>query len=81
VARSSGRVGGGALPLLELEGPVVVVSTPAPDALALRLRVGDPPVVARIEDGALVLDPRTLTDAEARLVAYAVRRGIASPDS
>ena len=54
---------------------------PSPDELALRLRAGDPPVVARIEDERLVLDPRTLTDEEARLVVYAVRRGIASPDS
>ena len=36
----------------------------APDALAARLRAGDPPVVGRIEGGRLLLDPRTLADDE-----------------
>ena len=74
-----GRVGGGALPLLELHGPVVAVDAPAgPDALAAALRAADPPVVARIEDGRLLLDPRTLTDAEAGAVAAAVREALAA---
>src|SRR4051794_21806639 len=72
VVTASGRVGGGALPLLELEGPVVAVATASPDELALRLRAGDPPVIARIEDDRLLLDPRTLTDAEVELVRQAV---------
>ena len=76
VARSTGRVGGGALPLLELEGPVTAVIAPSPDALALRLRAGDPPVLARIEDDRLLLDPRTLTDAEADQAAVAVRAAL-----
>ena len=81
VVEGTGRVGGGALPLFELQGPVVAVTTDRPDELALRLRAGEPPVVARIEDDRLLLDPRTLTDEEADLVAQAVRRGIARPDS
>jgi L-seryl-tRNA(Ser) seleniumtransferase len=76
VARASGRVGGGALPLLELEGPVVAVAAGAPDELALRLRAGDPPVIGRIEDDRLLLDPRTLTDPEADRAAAAVRRAL-----
>jgi len=81
VGRGTGRVGGGALPLTELEGPVVEVSAPSVTALARRLRANDPPVLARIEDDRLVLDPRTLTAAEAAAAAQAVRRGMASPDS
>jgi L-seryl-tRNA(Ser) seleniumtransferase len=81
VVEAAGRVGGGALPLHELPGPVVAVRTERPDELALRLRAGDPPVVARIEDDRLLLDPRTLTDEEADLVAQAVRRGMVRPDS
>jgi L-seryl-tRNA(Ser) seleniumtransferase len=67
------RVGGGALPLLELPGPAVAVSLPgvSPDDLAARLRAADPPVVGRIEDGRLLLDPRTIADAEIPLVARA----------
>ncbi len=71
VVASTARVGGGALPLLELPGPAVAID-PGPagaTALAAALRAGDPAVVGRIHDGRLLLDPRTLTDAEAREVA------------
>lgn len=67
VIRASGKAGGGALPLLELEGPVCAVD-PAPlalDELAARLRAADPPLVARAREGWLLLDPRTLDDAGA----------------
>jgi L-seryl-tRNA(Ser) seleniumtransferase len=75
VVTATAKVGGGALPLLELPGPVVALD-PGPagaDALARALRVGDPPLVGRIQDGRLLLDPRTLTDEEADLAAQAVR--------
>jgi L-seryl-tRNA(Ser) seleniumtransferase len=65
------KVGGGALPLLELPGPVVAVAG-VPDELAARLRGADPPVVGRIEDDRLLLDPRTLSDDEIPLVARAL---------
>jgi L-seryl-tRNA(Ser) seleniumtransferase len=75
VVQAAAKVGGGALPLLELPGPVVALTTPglSADELAARLRAGDPPVVGRIEEDRLLLDPRTLTDEEAELVATAVR--------
>jgi L-seryl-tRNA(Ser) seleniumtransferase len=63
------RVGGGALPLLELPGPVVAL---ADTSLAGRLRHGDPPLIGRVEGGRLLLDPRTLTDDELPLAAAAV---------
>jgi L-seryl-tRNA(Ser) seleniumtransferase len=74
VIDSSARVGGGALPLLELEGPVCAVDPGAlgADELARRLRASDPPVVARAREGWLLLDPRTLDDAEAGDAAAAV---------
>jgi L-seryl-tRNA(Ser) seleniumtransferase len=78
VDRAVAKVGGGALPLLELEGPVVAVE-PGPDgvdALVARLRSGEPAVVARIADGLLLLDPRTLTDEEAEAAGAAVRRAL-----
>jgi len=78
VVTACARVGGGALPLVELAGPVVRVD-PAPlgaDDLAARLRAGDPPVLGRIRDGALLLDPRTLTGAEAELAARTVRAAL-----
>ena len=79
VVESTARVGGGALPLLELPGPVVAID-PGPagaTALAADLRAGDPAVVGRLHDGRLLLDPRTLTDDEAREVAGAVRAALA----
>ena len=76
LARASGRVGGGALPLLELEGPVVAVDAPSADALASALRAGSPPVVARIADDRVLLDPRTLTDEEADVAAEVVRSSL-----
>ena len=75
VVAAVARVGGGALPLLELDGPAVALD-PGPagaDALAAALRAGDPPLVGRIQDGRLLLDPRTLTDEEADVAARVVR--------
>ncbi len=68
IVRGVAKIGGGALPLLELEGPVVAV--PVEWALPLRLR--EPPVLGRIHEGRLLLDPRTLTDTEADEVAQAL---------
>ncbi len=78
VTRAAGKVGGGALPLLELEGPVVALDAD-PEALAWALRNADPPVIARISDGRVLLDPRTLADAEVELVAAAVGGALDSP--
>ena len=74
LVRGSARVGGGALPLLELEGPAVAVSPGAMtvQALAARLRETEVAVLGRIHHGRLLLDPRTLTDAEARDAAVLV---------
>jgi L-seryl-tRNA(Ser) seleniumtransferase len=69
------RVGGGALPLIELHGPVVEVD-PAPASasqLAGRLRNLAVPVIGRIQQDRLLLDPRTLTDSEAAEVGDSVR--------
>jgi L-seryl-tRNA(Ser) seleniumtransferase len=71
VVEGVAKVGGGALPLLELPGPVVAVQGRAED-LAARLRAGDPPIVGRIQDGRLLLDPRTLADDEIDLVRKAL---------
>jgi L-seryl-tRNA(Ser) seleniumtransferase len=71
VTRATAKVGGGSLPLLELEGPAVALSTEHPQLLAAALRQHDPPVIARISQGKVLLDPRTLSDDEADLVANA----------
>jgi L-seryl-tRNA(Ser) seleniumtransferase len=74
VVDAHGRVGGGALPLLELRGPVVA-RDPGPagaTALAAALRGGDPAVVGRIERDRVLLDPRTLAGDELDAAAAAV---------
>ncbi|MEA2222970.1 MAG: L-seryl-tRNA(Ser) seleniumtransferase [Solirubrobacteraceae bacterium] len=79
VIESTARVGGGALPLLELSGPVVALDAGprGAAALAAALRAGDPALVGRLHGGRLLLDPRTLSDGEAREAAQAVRAVLA----
>jgi L-seryl-tRNA(Ser) seleniumtransferase len=73
VVRATGRSGGGSLPLLELEGPVVALGSGAgAHALCERLRRGDPAIVARVQEGAVLLDPRTLADIEVEFVVRGV---------
>ena len=61
VEETTGRVGGGALPLAEL--PSFACSLE--ESLAAPLRAGEPPVVGIVRDGRLLLDCLTLTDDEA----------------
>ncbi|MGN6373607.1 MAG: L-seryl-tRNA(Sec) selenium transferase [Solirubrobacteraceae bacterium] len=69
------RVGGGALPLAELEGPVVALAPTGGDAavLAGALRRGDPALVPRIADGRVLIDPRTLAEEEVEMAIGAIR--------
>ncbi|MEA2376137.1 MAG: L-seryl-tRNA(Ser) seleniumtransferase [Thermoleophilaceae bacterium] len=78
VVEGVARVGGGTLPLLELPGPVVAIDpgSAGADALATALRSGDPPLVGRIKEGKLLLDPRTLADDELDQAIAAVRAAL-----
>jgi len=75
----SGWSGGGALAGIPLPSEVVVVLDSDEERLAAALRMGTPPVVARVGEGVLKLDVRTLEDEQipvvARRVADAVNRG------
>jgi L-seryl-tRNA(Ser) seleniumtransferase len=68
VEETIARAGGGALPLAELPSWACAVE----EELAAPLRAADPPVIGIVRDGNLLLDCRTLTDAEADEVAGAV---------
>ena len=68
VEETVARVGGGALPLAELASFACAVE----ESLAGPLRLGEPPVVGIVRDGRLLLDCRTLTDAEVDEVSRAV---------
>lgn len=79
IVRATGKVGGGALPLLELEGPAIALRTDAdPAAVAQALRYATPPVIARIHDGQVLLDPRTMTHTDLEPAARAVRGALAA---
>jgi L-seryl-tRNA(Ser) seleniumtransferase len=69
VEETVARVGGGALPLTELPSSACAL----PEELAVPLRLGEPPVIGVVRDGRLLLDCRTLSDAEADEAAAAVR--------
>lgn len=70
------RAGGGSLPLAEIDTVVVALAPVGGSVVDLEsaLRVGDPCIVARINDGRLILDPRTLSDAEIDVVASALEQ-------
>jgi L-seryl-tRNA(Ser) seleniumtransferase len=68
VERTVARSGGGALPVAEIESYACELEF----ALAAPLRLGDPPVVGIVRDNRLLLDCRTLSDAEVDEVAAAV---------
>jgi L-seryl-tRNA(Ser) seleniumtransferase len=68
VEETVARAGGGSLPLTELPSFACAVE----EELAVKLRAGDPPVIAVVRDGRTLLDCRTLTDGEAEEVAAAV---------
>ena len=68
VEETVARVGGGSLPLTELQSFACAVE----EELAVKLRAGNPPVIAIVRDGRTLLDCRTLTDGEAEEVAGAV---------
>jgi L-seryl-tRNA(Ser) seleniumtransferase len=67
-------VGGGAFPEAELPTTLVALETRSAETLLAALRAQQPPVIARAGDGQVLLDPRTIEDAELRLVAQALRQ-------
>ena len=71
-------VGGGSFPGAVL--PTTLVSldagTMGPDGLALRLRVGEPSIVARVGDGRVLLDPRTLPEESFGAVGAALAQAL-----
>lgn len=66
VEETSGRVGGGAMPLAELESCAVTLSprNSSAEALEAMLRGGDPPVAARVREGKVALDLRCVREEE-----------------
>jgi L-seryl-tRNA(Ser) seleniumtransferase len=80
IVATTSRVGGGALPLTEMPGPAVALAGgpggAVTIALAAALRTGDPPVVARIHEDVVLLNPRTVLDGELEPLAAAARAAL-----
>ncbi|GMR14135.1 MAG: L-seryl-tRNA(Sec) selenium transferase [Gemmatimonadota bacterium] len=78
VGESGSMVGGGTFPGVELPGWAlrIVPRDLTPKELARRLRTGEPPVVGRVEDEALVLDLRTVHPDHDAAIADALRTAL-----
>jgi L-seryl-tRNA(Ser) seleniumtransferase len=73
VSRPS-KAGGGSLPLLELPSRCLQIRIHgfSANALELRLRHNDPPIIGRIEDDAYLMDLRTVQAEEPAIIASAL---------
>jgi len=76
VVEGSSLVGGGSTPQQPLQSWLVAVECSDLVAVEQRLRSGDPPVVARIEDGRLLFDLRTVFPLEEDELALAIIRSV-----
>jgi L-seryl-tRNA(Ser) seleniumtransferase len=76
VAAMTSRVGGGALPMAELPSAGVALRPRAGAgtvaSLEAELRLGEPPVLGRIEEGQLLLDLRTLLPGDGQRIVEAL---------
>lgn len=72
VRRSEAVAGGGSVPGHALPSWAVVLRAGRPEVLASRLRVGNPSVFCRIEDGTLLFDLRTVPPEDDHRMARAV---------
>ena len=64
LVESTTMVGGGSLPGQGVPTWCCAIRGPDLEAMHRRLRTGDPALVGRIEDGALLLDPRCVAEAD-----------------
>lgn len=67
VVESKSTVGGGSLPEESILTFVLSLRVKSPDKFLAKLREANPPVIARTENDAVLLDPRTVLDDESLL--------------
>lgn len=73
VVPSSATIGGGSLPGDSMPSVALRVAGDRPSRVARALRLGEPAVMGRIEDGAVLLDLRTIDPADDERVVAALR--------
>ena len=76
VVEGESVIGGGAAPSSVLPTWLLAVTCQglSADTLAARLRASDPPIIARVEDGRVLLDLRTVFTAQDGMIAAALHR-------
>ena len=72
VVPAHSTVGGGSLPGEVLPTHAVALAPRSPNAFAAALRAGQPPVIARVVDDQVLLDPRTVTPEADEILVRAV---------
>ena len=72
-------VGGGSLPGATLPSALVALDVPTPDTLAAALRGASTPVIARIADDRLLLDPRTVLPGQEKTLLATLRAALDTP--
>ncbi|MEW5957491.1 MAG: L-seryl-tRNA(Sec) selenium transferase [Chloroflexota bacterium] len=75
---SASTVGGGSLPGQTLPTRAITLAVPAAAELAKKLRQADPPVIARIEDGLVWLDPRTVLPEQDKTLLTVLAQALAN---
>lgn len=60
VVKSESTVGGGSLPEESIPTYVLSLNVKSPDKFLKKLREGNPPIIARVENAKLLFDPRTV---------------------
>jgi L-seryl-tRNA(Ser) seleniumtransferase len=78
IVPATGFAGGGTLPDAGIPslGVTLHSETPPPEGLKALLRAGRPPVIARIADGAVLLDMLTVDDDDIEILARAAREAL-----
>ncbi|MBI1879677.1 MAG: L-seryl-tRNA(Sec) selenium transferase [Chloroflexi bacterium] len=73
VVDSTSTVGGGSLPGQTLPTKALALAVPSVDALAAKLHQAAPPIIARIENQQILLDPRTVLPEQDRAFIAALK--------
>jgi L-seryl-tRNA(Ser) seleniumtransferase len=77
VVETASTVGGGSLPGQTLPSKALAVSIPSATLLAERLRAATPPLITRIEDNHLLLDPRTVLPEQDKTLVSVLAQALA----
>ena len=76
-------MGGGSLPGVPIPSWALAIQAEgiSPDRLCAALRLGNPPVITRVHEGAVRVDLRTVLEGEGALVIDALAAIVPRPDS